>query len=404
LTSSPADPAAGHGLLAPAVAGTPGERLTGDRAVLDAMLATESALAGALADIGLVSRGGADVVVDACARLEPDAAYVDDLALRAGSGGNPVIGLVADLRERVAAADADAAATVHRGATSQDVLDTALMLVARRALEQQAVDLRAAAAHAAGLCERYRETPCCARTLTQPAMPTTFGFRAAGWLAGLTDALRRTEQVAAALPVQLGGPVGTTAEYGDRGPEVVAALAQRLGLGVPVLCWHTRRGPVVDVGHALVVATGAAGKVAADVLVMAQAEVGEAAEATGGSSSSMAHKANPAQSVLVASAARQVPALVSVLGASMAAEQERPPGAWHAEWEPLRQGLRLSAAAAHRCAGMLSGLRVDTAALRRNLDHLVTAAGLDPDRVAATPSAVAPWIDRALADYRKVSR
>jgi 3-carboxy-cis,cis-muconate cycloisomerase len=403
LTSSPADPAAGRSLLAPAVAGTPGEGLTGDRVLLEAMAAIESALAAALADVGLVPREAAEVVADVCAKLEPDTAYVDDVALRATGGGNPVIPLVADLRERVRAVEPEASAALHRGATSQDVLDTALMVLARRVLERLCADLRAAAGHAARLADDHRDTLCCGRTLTQQAMPTTFGFRAAGWVAGLVDALRRAEAVAAALPVQLGGPVGTTAGLGERGPEVVEALAARLGLSAPRIGWHTRRTPVVDLGHALVLAAGAAGKVAADVLVMAQTEVGEVTEGAGGSSSSMAHKANPAQSVLVASAARQVPALVSVLGTSMAAEAERPAGAWHAEWEPLRQALRLSGAAVYRCEHVLRDLRVDTAAMRRNLDHLVASAGLDREEVAATSSAVAPWVARTLADYRRAS-
>jgi 3-carboxy-cis,cis-muconate cycloisomerase len=383
------------------VAGTPVERLTDDAAFLDAMLATESALAQALADTGLVTAEDAAVVVAACAELAPAA---DDLALRASDGGNPVIPLVADLRERVGKTDPAAVAAVHRGATSQDVVDTALMLLCRGALVRLADDLRTAAAHAARLAEEHRCTPACGRTLGQQAMPTTFGFRAAGWLVGLTDAIDRVEPVAEALPVQLGGPVGTTAEYGDRGPEVVSALAARLGLAAPVLAWHARRTVVVDIGHALVVAAGALGKVAADVVVMSQSEVGEVAEATAGPSSAMAHKANPAQSVLVTSAARQVPALVSVLGGSMSAEQERASGAWHAEWEPLRQALRLVGAAAYRGAALLGGLRVDTAAMRRNLDHLVDAADLEADAVAGTPSAVTAWIDRALDEHRRVSR
>ncbi|MGH3355518.1 MAG: lyase family protein, partial [Nocardioidaceae bacterium] len=280
------------------MAGTPVERLTSDRALLDAMVATESALVAALADTGLVTRVVADVVADTCGRLERDRGYIDDLALRGGTGGNPAIPLVEDLRERVAATDPDAVPAVHRGATSQDVVDTALMLVARGALERLAGDLRAAAGDAATLAETHRSTVAVGRTLTQQALPTTFGFRVAGWLTGLTDAVRRVESVRESLPVQLGGPVGTTAAYAHAGPAVVDALAARLGLSTPVLSWHTRRTPVVDVGHALVVATGAVGKVAADVLVMSQTEIGELTEATGGSSSSMAHKANPAQSVL----------------------------------------------------------------------------------------------------------
>jgi 3-carboxy-cis,cis-muconate cycloisomerase len=393
----------GRSLLSPVVAGTPVERLTHDGVLLAAMVETESALAGVLAEAGLVPAPVAEVVARVCAELDPGAYDLDDLAARATQGGNPVIPLVEDLRARVAAVDPDAATVVHRGATSQDVLDTALMLMSRRVLAGVAEDLRRAGAHAAHLADEHRGTPCCGRTLGQQAMPTTFGFRAAGWLAGLTDALRRVDAVAAALPVQLGGPVGTTGAYAEHGPGVVESLAARLGLTAPALAWHTRRTPVADLGHALAVATGAAGKIAADVVVMSASEVGELDEGAGGSSSSMAHKSNPVQSVLVSAAARQVPALVAVLEGSLAAEQERPPGAWHAEWEPLRQAMRLCGAAVHRCAGVLAGLHVHPEEMRRNLDHLVARADLDADAVAATPVAVAPWIDRALSDYGKAS-
>ena len=398
----------GRSLLSPVTAGTAAERLTGDRAVLAAMVDTEAVLAGVLADLGLVSADAAEAVARACADLAgSDDSYLDELAARAAeSGGNPVIPLVADLRDRVGDDEPDAKAAVHLGATSQDVLDTALMLTAREVLRQLTADLRAAAEHAARLCEEHRDTVCCGRTLGQQAMPTTFGLRAAGWLTGLTDAIRRVETVAATLPVQLGGPVGNTAAYGEQGPAVVEALAARLGLAAPTLAWHTRRTPVADLGHALVVATGAAGKVAADVIVMSASEVREVAEEAGGGSSSMPHKSNPAQSVLVAAAARQVPALVSVLGTSLAAEQERPAGAWHAEWEPLRAAMLLCGAGVQRCAQVLTGLQVDQAAMQRNVDRLVTDAGLDTSldagAVTAARAAAAPWVDRALADFRKV--
>jgi 3-carboxy-cis,cis-muconate cycloisomerase len=396
----------GRSLLSPVAAGTAAERLTGDRAVLAAMVDTEAALAGVLAEVGLVPADAADAVARACADLAgDDSSYLEDLAVRANEGGNPVIPLVADLRDRVVDDEPDAAAVVHLGATSQDILDTALMLTAREVLRQLTTDLRAAAGHAARLCEEHLDTACCGRTLGQQAMPTTFGLRTAGWLTGLTDALRRVETVAVTLPVQLGGPVGTTAAYGENGPAVVEALAARLGLAAPTLAWHTRRTPVADLGHALVVATGAAGKVAADVVVMSASEVREVAEDSGGGSSSMPHKANPARSVLVSAAARQVPALVSVIDASLAAEQERPAGAWHAEWEPLRQAMCLCGAAVQRCAQVLAGLRVDGAAMQRNLDQLVSEAGLDARAVAEARAAAMPWVDRALAltDYRKVT-
>ncbi|NUS51650.1 MAG: 3-carboxy-cis,cis-muconate cycloisomerase, partial [Nocardioidaceae bacterium] len=211
-------------------------------------------------------------------------------------------------------------------------------------------------------------------------------FRVAGWLAGVQDAAAAL--LACDLPASLGGPVG----HGFA-PDVVAAFAGELGLAAPVVGWHVRRTPVVGMAHALTVAGGAVGKIAADLLVMAQGEVGEAREGAPGGSSSMPHKANPTQSVLVVSAARQLPALASVLGASLVAEQERATGGWHAEWEPLRSMLRLAGGAAARGATYLPSVEYDEDALARNL------AGLD---VTADLTHVDAWIDRVLARQEEV--
>jgi 3-carboxy-cis,cis-muconate cycloisomerase len=401
------------GLLAPGAAGTAAEAATGDLAVLQAMLDAEAALARALD-----ARAGA--AVTAAARAEHFDAR--GLAVRAASGGNPVIPLVADLTRAVAETDPAAAEFVHRGATSQDILDTALMLVAARVLDAVDADLRATAAALARLAARHRTTAMPARTLTQHAVPTTFGLKAAGWRSLVLDAQERLHRVRACLPAQLGGAAGTLAAFptttavapadprpgpapyhparsgapsgtpaadtpdtppwparqpratahgpggGGPGMALVAAFAAQAGLAEPLVPWHVLRTPVADLAGGLAFCAGALGKIAADVLVLSRTEIGEVAEGSGGGSSAMPHKSNPVRATLVASCARQVPALVSVLYGSLAAEDERPAGAWHAEWLPLRQALRLTGAAAEAARVLCTGLVVRSDRMRANLD------------------------------------
>ncbi|HET8719232.1 MAG TPA: lyase family protein, partial [Nocardioidaceae bacterium] len=247
----------------------------------------------------------------------------------------------------------------------------------------------------------HRDTPMVARTLTQQALPSTLGLRLAGWLAGVHDALEAV-RACRPLPASLSGPVGSASAFAPQGPAALSAYADELGLATPVLGWHTRRHPVLALGAALGEVGGACGKIAADVLVMAQSEVGEAREAAGGTSSSMSHKSNPVLSVLVASATRQLAPLGSILVAAASAEQERPAGAWHAEWQPLRSMLRLAGAAVEHTARLVAGVAFDEAALRRNLDHLVEALDEDERWVAAHTQAAGPWVDRVLARHREV--
>jgi 3-carboxy-cis,cis-muconate cycloisomerase len=235
-----------------------------------------------------------------------------------------------------------------------------------------------------------------ARTLTQQAMPTTLGFRVAGWLAGVQDALA-TVRSCLPLPVSLGGPVGTVAGFGEQGPAVVATVAAELGLAEPVMSWHTRRTPVLGLAAALAAVGQACGRICADLLLMAQTEVGEASDGSAGASSAMAHKANPTRSVLVSAAAQQLPHLLASVAASGTSGSERPPGAWHAEWQPLRTMLRLAGAAAERTRDLSADLAFDTAALRRNLDLLVSAVDEDEEWVATQTAHAGIWVDRVLA-------
>ncbi|MGH3323909.1 MAG: lyase family protein, partial [Streptomyces sp.] len=308
------------------------------------------------------------------------------LALRARPGGNPVIPLVADL---AAAAGPEADPYVHRGATSQDILDTALMLVAARTLDAVLPDLIRTERELAMVAAEHRDTPLPGRTLTQHAVPTTFGLKVAGWRSLVLDAHDRLAAVRSALPVQLGGAAGTLAAFtahaeadsgtgtgtpdGDVGAALLAAYARELALAEPALPWHSLRTPVADLGSACGFACGALGKIAADVLVLARNEIGEVGEGGGGTSSAMPHKSNPVRATLIAAAARQAPALASVLLASLVAEDERPAGAWHAEWQPVRELLRLTGGAAHAAAELAEGLQVFP---YRMHEHLALTDGL----------------------------
>lgn len=391
-----ADPAADIGLLAPVRAGTAVADATGDAAYLQALLDAETALVRAREALGQAPPGTARAVAAA-----GDARGYDlgSLAARARAGGNPVIPLVADLTAAVAAHSPQAAAQVHRGATSQDILDTAAMLVAAGALRTVLADLDRTAAALARLAAEHRDTPMAGRTLTQHAVPTTFGLKAAGWRSLVLDARDRLAAVLARLPVQLGGAAGTLAAFTDpvepdpgAAIRLVEAYAAETGLAVPDLPWHTLRTPVADLAGALALTSGALGKIAADVLVLSRTEIGELAEGGGGGSSAMPHKANPARAVLIASAARQVPALAAVLYGAVAAEDERPPGAWHAEWQPLREALRTTGGAAEAAAALTEGLRVHSGRMRENLD--ATGGLVVSERLAA---ALAPRLGRAAA-------
>ncbi|MGP2441969.1 3-carboxy-cis,cis-muconate cycloisomerase [Streptomyces sp. JW3] len=381
----------GTGLLAPGWAGSPAAAATGDRAYLAALLAAEAALTRAQAALGLAPDEAATAVTDAAA--DADRFDLASIAGRARGGGNPVIPLVADLTEAVGAKYGP---YVHRGATSQDILDTAAMLVAARTLDLILADLARTERALARLAAEHRETVLPGRTLTQHAVPTTFGLKAAGWRSLVLDARDRITAVRARLPVQLGGAAGTLAAfaaYGAADPLALpAAYARELGLAEPALPWHTLRTPLADLAGCLALAAGTLGKLAADVLVLGRTETGEVAEGSGGGSSAMPHKANPVRSTLIAAAARRAPQLAATLYGSLAAEDERPAGAWHAEWEPLRDLLRLTGGAARDAAELAEGLQVRPRVMRADLD--LTHGLIVSERLSAE---LAPVLGRSRA-------
>jgi 3-carboxy-cis,cis-muconate cycloisomerase len=378
------------GLLAPGWAGSPTASATADAAYLQALLDAEAALTRAQAALGLVPPEAATAVTEAA-----DAGRFDvrSLAERARGGGNPVIPLVADLTEAVGEAYGP---YVHRGATSQDILDTATMLVTARALGLLLADLDRVQRALARLAAEHRDTAMPGRTLTQQAVPTTFGLKAAGWRSLVLDARDRVAAVRDSLPAQLGGAAGTLAAFTVYGTEdtqaLTAAFAAELGLQAPLLPWHTLRTPIADLAGCLAFTAGALGKIAADVLVLGRTEIAEVAEGGGGGSSAMPHKANPVRSTLIAAAARRAPQLAATLYGSLAAEDERPAGAWHAEWEPVRDLLRLVGGAARDAAELTEGLRVHADTMREHLD--LTRGLIVSERLSAE---LAPVLGRARA-------
>ena len=339
---------------------------TSDRAWLQAMLDTEAALARALERAGLADPGAGEAVTAAARAGDFDPA---ELGRQAALTGNPVPALVRELSRSLPAGPA---AAVHRGATSQDIIDTAAMLLARRAFAVISADLAASAAGAADLAAAHRDTVMIGRTLLQQAVPVTFGLVAAGWLTGLDEARAALDRVAAGrLAVQFGGAAGTLAPLGSAGPEVAALLAAELGLATPVLPWHTQRLRVTEIGAACAGATGVLGKIARDVTLLAQSEVAEVQEGGGtgrGGSSAMPHKRNPVASIAVLGCTKQVPGLLATLVAAAEQEHQRAAGAWHAEWEPLAGLLQLTGSAASWGADLLGGLEPDPARMRHNLD------------------------------------
>jgi 3-carboxy-cis,cis-muconate cycloisomerase len=334
---------------------------------LQAMLDTEAALARALERAGLAPAGaGAAVTAGA------QAGQFDETAIgrAAALTGNPVPALVRALTEQVTGQAREA---VHRGATSQDIIDTAAMLLSKRAIGVISADLDAVADAAAALADRHAGTVMSGRTLLQQAVPVTFGLVAAGWLTAVDEAHRQLGQIRdGRLAVQFGGAAGTLAALGEAGPAVADLLADELGLAVPVLPWHTDRLRIVELAAGLAGVCGALGKIARDVTLLAQTEVAEVAEGGGeagrGGSSAMPHKHNPVAAVAILGCTRRAPGLLATLAAAAEQELQRAAGAWHAEWETLSDLLRLTGSAASWSADLLPGLTVNAARMQANLD------------------------------------
>lgn len=378
------------GLLSPVWADTEAAQLTSEQALLTTLVEVEAAWAEVLAEAGEAPAAGAAAL--RAIATDPAAAGLDpaEIAAAGVGGGNPVIPLLAQLRSVLNAQETSDEA-LHRGATSQDVLDTALVLTVHRACAAALRDARATADALAELAETHRSTVCVARSLTQHALPTSFGLRVAGWLDGICRAAVRLSGAVAELPIQWGGAAGTQAALTDmvgtaRAAELTRQLGVQLGLPTPSRPWHTQRQPLLEVASALAGLLAAMGKAANDVLTLQRqeiAEVRESASGQSGGSSAMPQKQNPVLSVLIRSAALAGPAQLAGLHyAAASAVDERPDGPWHAEWPQLLELLRLTCGAAARGAELFAGLITIPENMARNL-RLTGGAVLSERLVAA---------------------
>jgi 3-carboxy-cis,cis-muconate cycloisomerase len=346
------------------------DALLSDASLVAAMLRVEVALAKAEAAVGIIPARAVDAIEQSA--KSPEDYDLGSLATDAAQAGNLAIPLVRHLTERVTRIDADSARYVHWGATSQDIIDTAMVLQLRDAVAIVLASLERASDAAAVLAERHATTVMAGRTWLQHATPITFGLKAAGWMSALD---RTRAQVHDALTrarvLQLGGASGTLAAFGDRGIEVARAMSADLALAMPELPWHASRDRLATLACALGVATGAMGKIARDISLLAQTEVAETFESAAdgrGGSSTMPQKRNPVGASVVLAASVRAPGLVATVLAAMPQEHERALGGWQAEWETLPALVRLTAGAARHTAEMLGGLEVDAARMRANVD------------------------------------
>ncbi|MFA9441414.1 3-carboxy-cis,cis-muconate cycloisomerase [Uliginosibacterium sp. sgz301328] len=359
---------AGSAILAAMFGTREMEAIFSDAGWIGRMLRFEAALARAEAIEAVIPASAVAAIEAQCATL-PDIAT---LASAAALAGNPAIPLVKDLTRRVAAVDEPASRYVHWGATSQDAMDTAQVLQLRDALAVLDGQLSTLCTACVALAQAHRNTPMIGRTWLQQALPTTFGVKAAGWLSALVRHRQRLLHVRRnALVLQFGGAAGTLASLGDRGVAVARALGRQLDLPVPDMPWHAHRDRIVEVGAAAGLIVGTLGKIARDVSLMMQTEVGEAFEPAApgkGGSSTMPHKRNPVGCAVALQAATRAPMLVASLFAGMVQEHERGLGGWQAEWTTLPELMRMTSGAAAHMAEVLQGLEVDTGRMRANLD------------------------------------
>jgi 3-carboxy-cis,cis-muconate cycloisomerase len=343
-------------------------KLVSDRAWLQSMLDFERALAAAGARAGVIPAEAAAAIAEAC---DADRFDLDALVQDARAVGAPAEPLVKALREAVGG---EAASYVHYGATSQDVIDTAAALVAKRALGYVLGEMYHSVNACRELATAHRRTVMPGRTLLQQAVPTTFGAKAAGWLVALWEARVGLRAVKDRLAVEFGGAVGTLSVLGDSGVDVLRLLAEELRLSEPTVPWHTNRVRFAELGNALAVAAGVLAKIGLDVALLEQTEVGEVRETAGkGGSSTMPHKRNPIGSALAIACAKRVTACASVLSGALVQEHERALGAWHAEWSALSDALALTWGAANHIGETLAGLEVDAERMRANLGELTAA-------------------------------
>jgi 3-carboxy-cis,cis-muconate cycloisomerase len=363
------DPLAPSSLLMPMFSSAAMRAIVDDRARVQRMLDVEAALARAEAAAGVIPEASLAPITTACRAERLDLAAI---AAAAPAAGNLLIPLVKALTAEVAKADTHAAGFVHWGATSQDVIDTALVLELRAGLDALIADLDRAAAAYAAQAERHRDTATVARTWMQHALPMPFGLKLAGYAAALArsrDRLARLRKEA--LVLQFGGAAGTLAALGDRGLDVAARLAALLDLPLPDAPWHSHRDRLAEVASALAILAGTCGKIARDMTLLMQTDVGEAFEPAApgrGGSSTMPHKRNPTAAAAALACAGLAPQLAATLLAAEVHEHERATGAWQSEWPTFPALLLVASGALAGVVDIGEGLEVDAARMRANLD------------------------------------
>ena len=375
------------------------------------MLAFEAALALAEARTGVIPQAAAEVIARCCRVELLDSQRLTNDAVEAG---NMAIPLVKQLTGNVREAATQAAGYLHWGATSQDAIDSGMALQLREALALMQRGVASLSAEVAALTEKHRSTLLAGRTLLQHAVPITFGLKAAGWLDALVRQQQRLRELKPrVLVLQFGGAAGTLASLGDRGLAVAAALAEELKLGLPAISFHTHRDRIVETAAWCGLLTGLLGKMACDLSLAMQTEVGEALEGAAegrGGSSTMPHKRNPVAAAAVLAAAIRVPGLLSTLFAGMVQEHERGLGGWQAEWETVPEIFILTARALERMTALVAGLEVHPERMRANLDWtqglvMAEAATMALGEKLGLGSAhrlVADASRRALAEHRSL--
>jgi 3-carboxy-cis,cis-muconate cycloisomerase len=438
------------GLTGPLLATASMRACFSDRARLAAMLQAEAALARSCSAQGLAPEG----LAEAIEAIRPEDLDVAAIGAATALSGVPTIPFVKAVQ---ALLPPEMERAFHKGATTQDIMDTALVLQCRQALALLQADLLGVLAGLSRIAVAHRATPCAGRTYGQHAAPITFGFKAAGWLSGVAEAAERLPVVRARLlTLSLAGPVGTLAALGAKGPAVMEGAAASLGLAAAPIAWHTRRGRIAEAGCWLAELIGAVGKLAADVANLASTEVSEVAEPHvpgRGGSSAMPHKRNPVSCTVILAAHAAAPGQAATLLGAMAGAHERPAGLWHAEWHALPALFGLASGALHEARTLAEGMEIDPARMRANLDatkgmlfadaaaglltaalgrgaahHAVEHAASEVRRtgqslqavLAADPAlaatdlapafdlapaiaAAGPWVDRAVADGLRVS-
>jgi 3-carboxy-cis,cis-muconate cycloisomerase len=364
-----ADASISSQLMTPLYASAAMRAIMDDRARLQRMLDFEAALARAEASLGIIPAHAAAAIGEACNAAQYDIGALVEAQI---PSGNIAIAVVGALTKAVAARDAEVASFVHWGATSQDVIDTALVLELRAAIDALHADLDRAIKGFTALAGRHRRTLSVARTLMQHALPMPFGLKLAGYAAALARSRERLLRLRReALPLQFGGAAGTLAALGEHGMATTERLAALLDLQVPDAPWHTHRDRLAEVASCLGILAGTCGKIARDVTLMMQSEVGEAFEPAApgrGGSSTLPHKRNPVGAAAALSAATVAPNLVATLLATQVQEHERAPGGWHTDWTTLPALALVTSGALSAVAEIAEGLEVDVERLRTNLE------------------------------------